>query len=83
MGKKRRGREKERREGTREANGREREGKGEKKGNGRDLGSKREKNRKGTNQVEKWEGGEGNQVSGNFIHLSLHDIIIPPSQLNW
>ena len=34
----------------------------------REKGSEIEENRKGGNQVEKWEGGEGNQVSGNFIH---------------
>ena len=32
------------------------------KGRGRDG------NRELGNQVEKWEGGEGNQVSDNFIH---------------
>ena len=49
---------------------------------GKEKGSKREENREGRgregknegirngagNQVEKWEGGEGQQVSGNFIH---------------
>ena len=26
----------------------------------------------GGNQVEKWEGGEGNQISGNFIHPCIN-----------
>ena len=43
-----------------------------KKGRGREKergkGKGKEKNEGIKNKVEKWEGGEGNQVSGNFIH---------------
>merc|ERR1711860_3175 len=66
--------------GRKEGNGRrkERKGKGEEKG----KGSEREENRKGTNQGEKWEGGEGIQGSGNLIHPCFDFITNSPSQAN-
>ena len=51
---------------------------GERKG----KGSKREENRKGTNQDEKWEGGEGIQGSGNLIHPCFDFKTVDPSQAN-
>ena len=35
---------------------------------GKARGKRREEGREKGNQVEKWEGGEGNQPSGNFIN---------------
>ena len=55
---------------------------GERKGKGRGKGSEREENRKGTNQDEKWEGGEGIQGSGNLIHPCFDFKTVDPSQAN-
>ena len=66
VGKKGKGREEEKK-----GKGMEGEGKKKARGKRREREDKREKgNERGENwnQVEKWEGGEGNQVIGNFIH---------------
>ena len=55
--------------GREEEKGKGRGMEGEGKGKPREKRRERKEERevKG-NQVEKWEGGKGNQVSGNFIH---------------
>ena len=42
------------------------EGKGKRRGKEKNEGIRNGEG--GDYQVEKWEGGEGNKVSGNFIH---------------
>ena len=58
-----------------------------KKGKGMEVEGNREvkekrrgREKRKMNQVEKWEGGKGNQVSGNFIHpflLGYHHHMVP------